>query len=302
MKRLKKRITFIIVPDCTQVARELKIPIAAFYAVGIVIVLSLLSTFYMAAEFFTNRVADKELQTLKAENKSLADKYDQFKSEITTLDSRLVDLVNKEIAIRGIFKLPEINQGERQLGVGGPGPTNYNALSLGEKAAYGTETEVDRLLRLSDFELQKFNEIERSLTDLKGQLDHTPSIWPTDGWQSRGFGMQYDPFTGYEQMHNGLDIANKTGTTVISPANGRVAYVGPFAGMGMMIEIDHGFGLKTRYGHLSKALVRVGQSVERGDKIALMGSTGYSTGPHLHYEVYKNGRAQNPRSYILNEM
>jgi murein DD-endopeptidase MepM/ murein hydrolase activator NlpD len=174
-------------------------------------------------------------------------------------------------------------------------------MSPAEKVAYATEVEVDRLLRLSAFELEKYSEVETELGKVKERLAHTPSIWPTKGWLSRGFGMKYDPFTGYEQMHRGIDIANRRGTPVMATAAGRVKSVGTFGGLGKMVIVDHGYGFVTRYGHLSQINVKRGQRVDRGEVIALMGNTGYSTGPHLHYEVWRNGKILNPRDFILNE-
>ena len=113
--------------------------------------------------------------------------------------------------------------------------------------------------------------------------------------------MKYDPFTGYKQMHRGIDIANHTGTPIIATADGVVKATQSSAGMGKFVVINHGYGFQTRYGHLSQIKVKAGQHVKRGDVIALMGSTGYSTGPHLHYEVIRNGNFLNPAKYILNE-
>jgi murein DD-endopeptidase MepM/ murein hydrolase activator NlpD len=101
-------------------------------------------------------------------------------------------------------------------------------------------------------------------------------------------------------MHKGIDLAGPTGTPVVSTARGQVSYAGYDAGgLGNLVVIDHGYGFLTRYGHLSKILVRTGQTVGRGDLIALSGSTGYSTGPHVHYEVWRNGSALDPMQYII---
>ncbi|MEW5995785.1 MAG: M23 family metallopeptidase, partial [Candidatus Zixiibacteriota bacterium] len=204
--------------------------------------------------------------------------------------------------LRSLFELPEIEDAQRRLGVGGPVPDALATSSETEQVAVVTEAEVDRLLKLSEFELEKFAEVEELLLEVKERLAHTPSIWPTRGWLSRGYGNKYDPFTGMKQMHHGIDIANHRGTPVVATSDGRVKSVGRNGGLGKMIVIDHGYGFKTRYGHLSEIRVKRGQRVKRGEVIGLMGSTGYSTGPHLHYEVLRNGRPLNPMKYILNEM
>ena len=108
------------------------------------------------------------------------------------------------------------------------------------------------------------------------------------------------PFTGQGNFHSGIDIANRVNTPVNSSADGVVSFVGHKGTLGLLVIIDHGHGMTTRYAHLSKSLMKTGESVSRGDEIALMGNSGRSTGPHLHYEVIMNGIPVNPVRYILN--
>lgn len=275
--------------------------LSVYTLIGLVVCI-MVGGFFFAGQFITDRVDQEELTRLQAENDELAQKYEQMRWNLAEVDSRYNELVQKEIALRTMFALPEINPQERQLGIGGPGHKSLASMSQTERIAFLTETEVDRLLRLSEFEIEKYTEVEGDLNNLQDRLRHTPSIWPTKGWQSRGFGMKYDPFTGYKQMHRGIDIANHHGTPVIATADGRVKSAGRAGALGKMLVIDHGYGFVTRYGHLSQIEVKRGQTVKRGDVIALMGNTGYSTGPHLHYEVWRNGKALNPMNYVLNDM
>lgn len=298
---LKNKLTLMVIPDSKGVAKQISIPVGFIYSAILLILLIVFLSVYFAAQYFTVQVEDAELARLKTENQNLTSKYEQMRWDLAEVDSRYQDLIKKEIAIRTMFDLPEINTEERQLGIGGPIPQSVKAMNETEKFAYTTEREVDRLLRLSNFELEKYAEVEQDLTKLKDRLQHTPSIWPTKGWLSRGFGMKHDPFTGYKQMHKGLDIANHMGTAILAPADGRVTQVGRLGNMGKVIMIDHGYGFMTRYAHLSKINVTRGQRVKRGDVIAAMGSTGYSTGPHLHYEVWRNGKVLNPMNFILND-
>ncbi len=129
-----------------------------------------------------------------------------------------------------------------------------------------------------------------------------PSSMPVKTtWYSSNFGMRIDPFTGKQAMHEGVDFVVPLGTPVFASAGGVVVYAGDNSGFGNLVEIDHGNGVLTRYGHNSKLLVKVGQIVRRGQKIALSGSTGRSTGPHLHFEVRYKGVAQNPVRFLKKE-
>jgi murein DD-endopeptidase MepM/ murein hydrolase activator NlpD len=140
------------------------------------------------------------------------------------------------------------------------------------------------------------------LDGLEGQtqkLAATPSIWPTSGYVTSGYGNRVSPFTGRVQFHSGLDIAADFGTIVVAPASGRVVLSGENGALGRMVELDHGYGLRSHYGHLTKALVQRGQTVQRGEPIGTVGSSGRSTGPHLHYGVEVNGRTVDPTDYIF---
>jgi murein DD-endopeptidase MepM/ murein hydrolase activator NlpD len=130
-------------------------------------------------------------------------------------------------------------------------------------------------------------------------LASTPSIWPTEGWVTSGYGYRISPFTGRRTFHAGIDIASDFGTRIVAPARGRVVFVGRKGSLGKTLKIDHGFGLRTFYGHAAEIHVERGQEIERGERIASVGSTGRSTGPHLHYSVEVNGRSVNPRNYIF---
>ncbi|HTK87464.1 MAG TPA: M23 family metallopeptidase [Nitrospiraceae bacterium] len=147
---------------------------------------------------------------------------------------------------------------------------------------------------------------ERSLKDLTSAIeskqakwDATPSIWPVKGWITSGFGKRVSPFTGQMSVHEGVDIGAPFNTPVQSPAAGRVVVTGFDPRMGNLVAIDHGYGMETQYGHMAKVLVKSGQKVRRGDVIGLVGSTGLSTGPHLHYHIKSNSHPVDPQRYIL---
>ena len=128
-----------------------------------------------------------------------------------------------------------------------------------------------------------------------------PTVWPVKGWVTSDFGMRRSPLTGARQLHGGVDIAAPYGANITAPGDGVVTYAGPHGGYGRALIIDHGYGMATMYGHASKLLVKEGDVVKRGMKVAQVGSTGRSTGPHLHYEVLIDGVPANPKHYILND-
>jgi murein DD-endopeptidase MepM/ murein hydrolase activator NlpD len=122
----------------------------------------------------------------------------------------------------------------------------------------------------------------------------TPSIWPVAGWLSSAYGSRRDPFTGGPNFHPGLDISANYGEQVFATADGTISTAAANGAYGNMVSIDHGFGITTRYAHLSRFAVQNGQQVARGDVIGYVGSSGRSTSPHLHYEIWMNGRLMNP--------
>ena len=128
----------------------------------------------------------------------------------------------------------------------------------------------------------------------------TPSIWPTHGWLSSSMGNRADPFTGEKDFHPGLDISADKGDPVYATADGKVVNASAAGNYGNLVILEHGYGIETRYGHLSAFKVKVGEAVKRGDLLGLVGSTGRATSSHLHYEVRANGRILNPLQLLLN--
>lgn len=183
-------------------------------------------------------------------------------------------------------------------------------LQVPGEPAPGLTTESARYIRaLDQFALSLGGGVESqadSLTLLLGQLEDKrtqlasmPSIWPTKGWLTSRFGYRISPFTGQRQKHSGIDIASEPGMAIIAPARGKVKFAGRRGPLGNTVIIDHGFGVKTYYGHTSAIHVDRGDEVVRGQQIASVGSTGRSTGPHLHYGVEVKGKARDPLDYIF---
>lgn len=180
-------------------------------------------------------------------------------------------------------------------GVGGPAPSSLqhsftvpDFLKSLNELAQDVEDHNDKLTAM-----------ESVLTDSMLESQAMPKAAPVKtGWLSSRFGWRTDPLTGKKEFHSGIDFAGRSGTKIGATASGIVIWSARVNGYGNVVEIDHGNGYITRYAHNKKNLVEVGQRVERGDVIALMGSTGRSTGTHLHFEVLKNGKYINPKKFI----
>lgn len=175
-----------------------------------------------------------------------------------------------------------------------------------EEASDGSNQDVADLLEAMDRLASQLNDREHQLGALETMMVHSNlqrQVYPagrpiTKGWLSSYFGKRADPFTGKTEFHEGMDFAGREGSAVVAVAAGVVIWSGERSGYGNLIEIDHGNGYTTRYGHNEKNLVKVGDRVTKGQKIALMGSTGRSTGPHVHFEVLQDGHQVNPEKYI----
>jgi murein DD-endopeptidase MepM/ murein hydrolase activator NlpD len=242
------------------------------------------------------RLIEENMQQ-EAQLAALVDKIGQINSKLIELkefDNRLKVMVN-------------IEQGEDNtqfLGIGGSDLTladsEYSVEKAHRKLVRLMHQSLDNLDTEINIQTQEKTELYKFLEEKKSMFACTPSIWPVKGWVRSKFGYRISPFTNEKEFHEGLDIAARTGTLIVAPADGVVSAVGEIYGYGTILTISHGYNLRTRYAHLSKVLVKKGQSVKRGEKIALVGNTGRSTGPHLHYEVVLNGVPVDPLNYILN--
>jgi murein DD-endopeptidase MepM/ murein hydrolase activator NlpD len=250
-------------------------------------------------DFFAEEIDSYELASLRDENAFLSEMIEVINYSIDSLRYEIGEMTETELAIRTIFDLPQVDPQQRELGIGGPEmlPPDEH-VTPSRLSAYQAEAEIDRLLVQSEIERQQLEDVYNSLVAKKDDLDCTPSIAPAPGWWTHGFGIRTDPFTGAQDFHGALDIANRVGTPILAPADGKVTFAGDKGRMGNTIVIEHGNGFCTKFGHLTKFEVKRGQKVKRGEVIALMGKSGRCTGPHLHYVVEKDGRPVNPAKYI----
>jgi murein DD-endopeptidase MepM/ murein hydrolase activator NlpD len=224
---------------------------------------------------------------LRMENDSYRDATGQLASQITALQGA-VDAIGSQAAVdpavsRAMEKLPA-NVKSRAMG----GATGVTAAMSVPDSAFSVLR--DLLVGIEDRLALVRSGVERR----QALALATPSIWPVTGWLSSPYGGRRDPFTGQDDFHPGLDISSPQGEPVLAPADATVSSAGPGGDYGNLVVLDHGYGIVTKYGHLSRFAVSAGQEIKRGDVIAYVGTTGRSTSPHLHYEIWINGRLTNP--------
>ncbi len=229
-----------------------------------------------------------------------------FAVQINELKSELSDLKDFEKKMRIIANLNvDEDKNENLSGVGGSMPDDLDP-TVEMKAKQSAliqemHEQVNHLDQVAVSQQERFETLYKHMEKQRNMLACTPTIRPVDdGYITSNFGYRISPFTERKEFHKGLDIAAKLGSPIIATADGVISFAGKNGLLGNMVAIDHGYGITTRYGHCSKILKNKGDKVKRGDVIALVGNTGRSTGPHVHYEVKLNGVQVNPDRYILN--
>jgi murein DD-endopeptidase MepM/ murein hydrolase activator NlpD len=313
------------IPTTDGSIRSISVPLLLVYAgagVAVAVVSFLVLSYFgmtaTVARFYHQQVVkdahieelakkNAELERINAANKKQLEGFAKRTAELEEELSRL-DALSKEIM--GIIKGKKVSTAPVSLA--SRGDYERGALPGAERGAPGTdepvaedealvtqtESRLDELVRAVDTMSTSFSSLRRSAESYRSKLDHTPSGWPTRGRVTSSFGRRRHPITGRIQGHEGIDIAAPTGTPIRATANGTVRFSGTQAGYGRMVIIDHGYGLQTVYAHNSRNVVRAGQRVKRGQTIAYVGSSGTSTGPHVHYEVRLSGKPVNPRNYM----
>lgn len=297
----KDSYTVLVVPKKSSNIK--KVHISGKWLKGLigVFVFSVLASAYLLYDYVAVKSQVWQVNALLEENETQKGQLQAFANKVSILDNQMVKLRKFDAKLRVITNLEQPKSMEPYVGVGGP--DEGKLLDYGQRRnvlVQQMHSDLDNLSVEAAVQEESFSELMEFLEDKKSMLASTPSLWPVRGWVTSNFGKRLSPFTGKYKNHDGMDVATRTGTPIVAPADGRVTYVGVESGYGKLLVIDHGYGVATRYGHNSKIFVKVGQKVKRGDKLAAVGNTGRSTGPHLHYEVRVNGVPVNPRNYILN--
>ena len=240
---------------------------------------------------------------LQDENSRLAQEIGELHGRLSTLSDTLTRISQRDARIRVLANLEPIDPQVQAAGIGGPSlAARPGLLNAGPAVRRSEEIRVDlnALIRRANLLASSFEEAKDSLASHSQRLAATPSIMPTQGWLTSAFSsMREHPILHIARPHEGIDVTAPMGSPIEAPAAGVVTHAGWESGYGNTVTIDHGYGVTTKFAHSSKLLVRTGQRVQRGQRIALVGNTGLATGPHLHYEVHVNGRPVDPLKYVL---
>jgi murein DD-endopeptidase MepM/ murein hydrolase activator NlpD len=300
----KRRWTLVLVPHGSEPSRIVEVSYGvlrlAASAMGGLLVLGLFAG-YATLSHTTDLSRTARLQQ---ENASLSRELGELNGRLASLADTLTRISQRDARIRVLANLDPIDPQVQAAGIGGPASPEMELAGLTGAGKRTAEIRVDlsALIRRANLLASSFKEAADSLSLHTARLAATPSIMPTQGWLSSAFSaMRTHPILHLARPHEGIDVSAPMGSPIEAPAAGVVTDAGWETGYGNTITIDHGFGIVTKFAHASKLLVRTGQRVSRGQRIALVGNSGLATGPHLHYEVHVNGRPVDPLKYVLPE-
>ena len=288
----RKQHTIIVVPHARARFRQFQVTSRLLWSVATAVSLSLLLGVVFGVLWLQSVRKNREVTSLVAENQDLRGRTKSLNAKLESLEKVLADFEERTRRLSIVAGL----SGSPDPGTGGVG----GLTALPADDARHTEAVLEEASRRGLLLSGRLGEVENRLSLQADQLALTPTLAPSLGVLTAGFGLRADPFTGRPDFHAGIDISSPKGSRIVAPASGTVVRVGWDRGYGRVVEIAHGFGIRTLYGHLEMPRVAEGQRVRRGDLVGLVGSTGRSTGPHLHYEVQVAGKPVNPLDYVLN--
>jgi murein DD-endopeptidase MepM/ murein hydrolase activator NlpD len=280
MSKDKRAFTLLIAPSSSSRIRQISVPYRLIQVIAVFVIIFAGVAIYGLVRLVGHEALNLKYSAVKAENEQLKQTNDAYAGNYERLKGQLsyIEDMSKELARQANLEhAPEVDD---YIGIGGP-----EAVAGLDKAADSLEREVRQLN-------------DRLRSDLL-RLASVPTGLPVEGYVTDGYGMRRNPFSGEgRESHEGLDISVDFGTPVSATADGLVVFAAPYAGYGNLVILYHNNGITTRFGHLSRITVEVGQRVKRGEQIGLAGSTGRSTGPHVHYEIRENDQPVDPLRYV----
>jgi murein DD-endopeptidase MepM/ murein hydrolase activator NlpD len=294
--------TLLILPKKHSSAKKICLSGALIKGVSLFTMVLLLALMYLSYDYIHIRREHRELARLKQQTLEQRHLLQGLRARVGQFADKLEELKQSDRKIRIMADMVKGKNKEQWLGIGGPVAAEkqlQDRIEADDRALIAQmDRQVDRLMDEATAREQSFADLLAFLKKKQSIMAATPSLWPVMGWVTSEFGWRSDPFSGEREFHNGLDIATKIGKPIQAPADGVVAEVASQNDVGRMVRIDHGHGIATTYAHLSRAAVKAGQRVKKGERIGYVGNTGRSTGAHLHYAVTLNGVLVNPRKYL----
>lgn len=287
-----KLFTLLILPHDSSNVKKLHLNSNWFKVFAIISVIFWISSLFMFYNYFSLKNKIAYLQ--EVEKKAIKQKIEMenLNSRIQFLETQLARLQNMDLKVREMVNLEVKTSGTTFAG----GVTSKSDSEDMAKVMLEKAEALEKEIKLRE---KSMSELIEYLEDRRSLFMATPSLWPARGFITSDFGWRKDPITGVTEFHEGVDISSPYGTKVVASAEGVVIESGPDAGYGKVVVIDHGYGIVTRYAHLSATYVQVGKKVKKGEVIGAVGSSGKSTGPHVHYEVRIDGVPVNPLKYLF---
>ncbi|MDR3589263.1 MAG: M23 family metallopeptidase [Negativicutes bacterium] len=298
----RREYTLMFVPHHGRNVVSLRIPIRLlkYSAVALCVMLVLtIGTFVSYRTALSVANTEKiELEQLRQTNAVQNNQLDQLSKATAALQEDMTRLNKLDADLRRMVNTEDL-PGTSRSGVARPG-SGYNGQGgpVVKPQAGELLNLVQELRATAQARENSLTALRETLVERNARLSATPSIWPAGGEVTSRFGWRTAPYGWGSDWHPGLDIANDYGTPIVATADGEVVFSGWYGGYGNMVQINHGYGVVTVYGHCAQNLVNVGDQVKKGGVIAYMGSTGYSTGTHVHYEIRVNGTAVNPVNFL----
>lgn len=335
----RKQVTFFIVSNDSGRTRKLVLPTAWLRFAGLAAAFVALAMAAGLVDYFGLLVQSMENKRLRTENAQLVKQFQVVETKVSALENSLERVKTFTQKLRLITNIDtqdrvlQLTMGAKPTAPNSPAPAeDYEPMDermsqdglaaqdevfapehpvdeIGGEIAEQPSVKdyaslvirIDRAVKETQLKEQSVIELWESLADRQGLINATPNIKPAKGWLTSRFGRRLNPVTGRMAMHAGLDIAAAPGSPVVAPADGIVTFASYDESYGKLVSIDHGYGVTTRFAHNSQIMVHVGQRVTKYQVISMVGSTGRSTGPHVHYEVRINGTPVDPINYILDE-
>ncbi|MEJ2182327.1 MAG: M23 family metallopeptidase [Nitrospirota bacterium] len=267
LKRLLLPVTIMLIPHSSRKSLRLNVPLMGLLGAAVLSVFGAVYVYSLALDAFAYRPTKEKL--------------DYYQNEFAEIESTISSLKLAEKQFRKLFSL-----GSKDAVLENMSSTDMGAL------------DADILKKQIEKTMDSVAEIRDYLSEQRDLYMATPMGWPVKGWISSGYGYRIHPITGRRDFHTGMDISARPGDPVDATADGIVIFAGRSGANGNLVAIGHGFGYTTYYAHNKKIAVKVGDVVKRGDVIAYVGSTGRATGPHVHYEIWKDGKNVNPKKYL----